>query len=186
VFELCFGLFYTPFLFIRSFCRPGSPIRSKKVRRRVWIEFALTAAVWFCLLAAVAWLGVWKYFLWMYLGPAFLAANMQSWRKYIEHVGLSGSTVNGSTRSIVSKGPLGRLVALSLLHEPYHGVHHWHAGVPHAELPGFVSELEPKNPGEVAPFPSYRHAFMHLFQSLADPRVGAQWRVETPQAEAPH
>jgi hypothetical protein len=51
-------------------------------------------------------------------------------------------------------------------------------------LPRFVSELEPKNPGEVAPFPSYRHAFMHLFQNLADPRVGAQWRVATPQAEA--
>jgi fatty acid desaturase len=184
VFELCFGLFYTPFLFIRSFLRPGSPIRSKKVRRRVWIEFALTAAVWVCLIVAVTWLGVWKYFLWMYLAPAFLAANMQSWRKYIEHVGLAGSTVNGSTRSIVSEGPLGRFVALSLLHEPYHGVHHWHAGVPHAELPRFVSELEPKNPGEVAPFPSYWHAFMHLFQNLADPRVGAQWRVETPQAEA--
>ena len=181
--ELCFGLFYTPFLFIRSFLRAGSPIRSKKVRRRVWIEFALTAVVWPCLIVAVTWLGVWEYFLWMYLAPAFLAANMQSWRKYIEHVGLTGSTVNGSTRSIVSEGPLGRLVALSLLHEPYHGVHHWHAGVPHAELPGFVSELEPKNPGEVAPFPSYRHAFMHLFQNLADPRVGAQWLVETPQAE---
>jgi fatty acid desaturase len=126
-------------------------------------------------------LGIWIYFLLMYLVPDFLAANMQSWRKYIEHVGLTGSTVNSSTRSIVSNGPLGRLVALSLLHEPYHGVHHWHAGIPHAELPQFISELEPKNPDEIAPFPSYRHAFVHLFRSLADPRVGAQWRAETPR-----
>ena len=82
-----------------------------------------------------------------------------SWRKYIEHVGLTGSTVNGSTRSIITEGPLGKFVALSLLHEPFHGVHHWRSGIPHAELPLFVSALEPKNPDEVAPFPSYWHAF---------------------------
>jgi fatty acid desaturase len=104
---------------------------------------------------------------------------MQSLRKYIEHVGLTGSTVNSSTRSIIPKGPLGWLVAFTLLHEPYHGVHHRHAGLPHAELPQRASELEPEMPGEISPFPSYRHAFMHLFRSLADPRVGAQWRTPT-------
>jgi fatty acid desaturase len=175
--ELGLGIFYTPFLFIRTFLRVGSPIRNKKLRRRIWAEFALTAAVWFCILGAVTWTGVWNYFLWLYLAPAYLAANMQSWRKYIEHVGLTGSTVNSSTRSIVAKGLLGRLVAFTLLHEPYHGVHHQHAGLPHAELPQFASELEPKNPEEVAPFPSYWYALMHLLRSLADPRVGAQWRT---------
>jgi fatty acid desaturase len=129
----------------------------------------------------VAWWGAWKYFLWMYLAPAYLASNMQSWRKYIEHVGLTGSTVNSSTRSIVSNGPLGRLVAFTLLHEPYHGVHHRHAGLPHAELPQLASELEPKNPGEVSPFPSYRHALMDLFRNLPDPRAGSQWLRATPQ-----
>jgi fatty acid desaturase len=173
--ELGFGLFYTPLLFVRTFLRADSPIRNKKLRRRIWAEIALSGGVWFCLLAAVTWWGAWKYLLWMYLAPAFLASNMQSWRKYIEHVGLTGSTVNGSTRSIVSEGRLGRLVAFTLLHEPYHGVHHRHAGLPHAELPLFTSELAPKIPGEVAPFPSYRSALMHLIGKLYDPRVGAQW-----------
>ncbi len=172
--ELGLGLFYTPFLFVRTFLRAGSPIRNKKLRRRIWAEFALTGGIWFCLLAAVTWWGGWKYFLCMYVAPAYLASNMQSWRKYIEHVGLTGSTVNSSTRSIVSQGPLGRLVAFTLLHEPYHGVHHRHAGLPHAELPRFVSELAPKNPGEVSPFPSYRHALMDLLCNLPDPRAGAQ------------
>ncbi len=180
ILELSFGLFYTPFLFIRTFLRSGSPIRNKKLRRRVWAEFALTIGVWLCILGAVTWTGAWKYFLWMYLAPAYLAANMQSWRKYIEHVGLTGATVNSSTRSIVAKGPLGRLVAFTLLHEPYHGVHHRHSGLPHAELPHFAAELAPKNPGEVAPFPSYWHALMHLLRSLADPRAGAQWHTTAP------
>ena len=174
--ELNVGIFFTPFLFVRTFCRAGSPIRNKKLRRRIWAEFALTAAVWGVFLGGVAWFGVWKYFLWMYAAPAFIAGNLQSWRKYIEHVGLNGSTVNSSTRSIVAEGLLGRLVSFTLLHEPYHGVHHRYSGLPHAELPSHRAELTPKTPEENSPFPSYRHAMAHLCRHLADPQVGAQWR----------
>ena len=179
VLELTVGMFYTPFLFVRTFLRKGSPIRNKKLRRKIWSEFILTVVAWVCILCAVTITGTWKYFLWLYVAPAFLAANMQSWRKYIEHVGLTGSTVNSSTRSIIAEGPLGKLVALTLLHEPFHGVHHWRSGIPHAELPLFASALEPKNPEEMAPFPSYWHAFKHLFRNLANPRVGSQWLTTT-------
>ena len=88
------------------------------------------------------------------LPPAWLAANLQSWRKYIEHVGLTGATVRSGTRSIVSEGWLGQFVAFTLLHEPYHGVHHQHAGLSHAELPFFANELTPETPDELPPFPS--------------------------------
>jgi fatty acid desaturase len=175
VLELSAGLLFAPFIFLRSFLRAGSPIRSKKVRRRVWAEFALIGFVWIFILVAVARFDVWKYFLWMYLVPAYLAANLQSLRKYIEHVGLTGGTVKSSTRSIVSKGWAGRLLAFSLLHEPYHGVHHQRAGLPHAELPQHADVLVPTTPDEQSPYPSYRCALFDLLRSLADPRVGAQW-----------
>ena len=121
----------------------------------------------------------------LYVVPAFIAANLQSWRKYIEHVGLTGSTINSATRNIVSRGPVGRFVAFTLLHEPYHGVHHRHSGLPHAELPQRVDLLEPKHPDEHPPFRSYSHAIGHLLRSLADPRVGAHWqrRDEEPRGE---
>lgn len=175
VLELTLGMFFTPFLFMRTFLRKGSPIRSKKVRKRIWKEFALMAVVWPIILTAIAWFDLWKYFLWMYFIPTFIAGNLQSWRKYIEHVGLTGSTVNSGTRNIVAKGWGGRLMAFSLLHEPYHGLHHLHVGLPHAELPRLAPELEPTHPDEIHPFPSYRHAVLHLLRSLADPRVGSQW-----------
>jgi fatty acid desaturase len=174
--ELFFGLIFTPLIFVRTFLRKGSPIRSKRVRRRIWMEYGLTIAVWTAAIFTVAWLGLWKYFLWMYFVPAFLAANLQSWRKYIEHVGLTGSTVRSATRSIVSDTWLGRFVSLTLLHEPYHGVHHQRAGIGHAELPLYKADLEPEHPDEIPPFPSYSHAFVHLLGCLADPRVGAQWQ----------
>ena len=41
----------------------------------------------------------------------------------------------------------------------------------------------PLNPGDCAPFPSYWHAFLDLFRSLADPRVGAQWRAASAGGE---
>jgi fatty acid desaturase len=174
-FELNFGLLFTPFVFMRAFFRSASPVRSKRVRRRVWAELALMVVFWSGLLWTVAAFDLWKYFIWMYLAPAFLAANLQSWRKYIEHVGMTGETVNGSTRSIVANSWPGRMVAFTLLHEPLHGVHHQRAGLPHSELPQHVEKLLPKHPGERMPFPNYRHAFADLIRSLANPRVGPQW-----------
>lgn len=176
--ELTFGLLFTPFLFLRTFLRRNSPIRNRKVRRRIWAELILMVVVWTLAITVVATLGIWKYFLWLFLVPAWLAGNMQSVRKYIEHVGLTGSTPNGSTRSIVSDTWGGKVVSVTLLHEPYHGVHHQHAGVPHAELPQYTASLQPKSPEEPAPFPSYWRAFIHLFKSLSDPRVGAHWRTD--------
>jgi len=176
VLELNLGFIYTPMLFLRIFFGRNSSIRSPKVRRRIWTEIGLTAVVWAVIIGSVAYWGVWKYWIWMYLVPGIIAANLQSWRKYIEHVGLTGNTANSSTRSIVPKSWIGRVFAYTLLHEPYHGVHHQRAGLPHTALPHFKSMLVPKNAGERAPFMSYRHALPDLIRSFANPRVGAQWR----------
>jgi fatty acid desaturase len=176
-FELNFGLFYSPFVFLRAFLCSPSPVRSKRVRRRIWAELALSIVTWILIVSAIAAFDLWKYFIWLYLAPALLAANLQSWRKYIEHVGMTGDTVNSSTRSIVAKSWLGRLVAFTLLHEPFHGVHHQRAGLPHSVLPQHVEKLQPKKPGERTPYPSYRYALVELIRCLADPRVGPQWQT---------
>ena len=176
VLELTMGMLYTPFLFWRTFLRSGSPIRNRKLRRRIWTEFAVTAVIWTAILTAIAVFGVWTYFLWLYLIPAWLAGNMQSFRKYVEHVGLTGSTVNSSTRSIVAEGWVAAFVNFTLLHEPYHGVHHWRSGLPHPELPGHAAALEPNVEEERPPFRSFAAAAHDLFIHLADPRVGAQWQ----------
>lgn len=179
--ELTAGMVFTPLLFLRTFLRPGSPIRSKKVRRRVWAELLLLLAVWLAIISAVAHWHVWTYFIWMYLLPAYVAGNLQSWRKYIEHVGLTGNTINSATRNVVARGWPGRLFAFTLLHEPFHGVHHLHVGLPHPQLPRHAAELAPQAAGEIEPFPNYRQALRHLLRSLTDPRVGAQWHHSASQ-----
>ncbi len=176
ILELTMGLLFTPFLFARTFLREGSPIRNKKLRRRVWKEFAAIGIIWTAILTATAVFDAWKYFLWVHLIPAWFAANMQSLRKYVEHVGLTGSTVNSSTRSIVAEGWVATFLNFTLLHEPYHGVHHWRSGLSHPELPQHTDALEPTVPEERPPFQSFRAALYDLFINLPDPRVGAQWR----------
>src|SRR4051812_20514715 len=92
--ELTLGLFYSPLIFLRVFVHRHSLVRSRKVRRRIWLELALTVVAWAIALTTIGYFGIWKYFLWIYLVPGLIAANLQSWRKYIEHLGLTGNTVN--------------------------------------------------------------------------------------------
>src|SRR5260370_7691580 len=133
--ELGLGLVYTPGLFLRAFLRKGSIIQNRARRRRIWAEFALMAAVWSGIVAATAWWDAWKLLLVMFVGPASLAGFMQSLRKYIEHMGLTGSTVLTSTRPIVSPGRVGRSLAFTLFPHPSHGLHPNTPPLPHPLFP---------------------------------------------------
>jgi len=176
VLELTMGAVFTPYLFIRTFLRAGSPIRQKKVRRRIWIELIGMLVFWAVAITLIAVFDGWNYFLWLHVIPAWIAGNAQSLRKYVEHVGLTGATVNGSTRSIVAEGWVAKFMCFTLLHEPYHGVHHWRPGLPHPELPMNAEALDPKEEDEKPPFRTYTAALVDLLVNLPDPRVGAQWR----------
>ncbi len=173
--ELNFGLLFTPYLFLRIFFRKDSFIKNRKVRRRIWTELIAVAVFWMLVISAVAHWHLWAYFIWIYLVPAVIAGNLQSWRKYIEHVGLSGHTARSATRSIVADTWSGRLLSLTLLHEPFHGVHHIRMSLPHAEMPRHAALLNPAEEGDVPPFPNYRSAIMDLIRNLSDPRSGSHW-----------
>ncbi len=177
--ELNAGLLYSPFLFWRTFFRKGSLIRSRKVRRRVWAELIFIVLMWAAILSAVHWWQVWPYFLWLYGVPAVITGNLQSWRKYVEHIGLHGDTAKSATRSIISTTWSGRLLSLTLLHEPFHAAHHLRAGLPHHELPLHADSLVPSVEGEITPFPNYRSAIGNLLTQLSDPRVGSHWPDST-------
>jgi fatty acid desaturase len=172
--ELAFALVYTPLLFLRAFLRPGTVIRERSTRRRIWAELALLGVVLAAVVAATVWWGLWEFTLVMYFLPACLAASMQSLRKYVEHMGLTGTTPLGATRSVLPAGWAGRLFAFTLFNEPYHGAHHTYPRVPLGELPRLASALAPA-PGEPPPFSSYRRALADMLRTLGDPRVGAQW-----------
>lgn len=176
--ELGGGLFYTPFLLLRSYLRPGSPIRRPELRRRIAAELALVIVVWSAILGVTAYFRVWTYLLVLYVCPAYLAGMMQSLRKYVEHMGLTGGKVLECTRTVVPQTFLGRFVVWTMFHEPYHGVHHTLPRLPHTALPEHRDLLEPCVGDEVPPFPNYRSALWDMVRTLGNPRIGAQWREE--------
>lgn len=176
--ELNFGILFTPFLFARVFLQKDSFIRNKRVRRRIWMEFGAMAVVWTIIFSTVSFFHIWDYYLWIFLVPGVIAGNLQSWRKYIEHVGLCGHTARSATRSIVADTWSGRLLSLTLLHEPLHGIHHVKMTLTHDKFPQHTGLLEPDDEGDIRPFPNYRSAMMHLFRNLSDPKSGSHWPEE--------
>ena len=183
-YELTLGITYTPLLCLRSALRTDSPVRKPADRRRVVLEYALILVVWGGILSAVAWCSAWKTLLVVYVIPGILAGNMHSFRKYTEHMGMLGSTVLSTTRSVVSRGPVGRFLAFSMFNIPYHGVHHRYAKIPQARLPAFAELLNPTSDCEPPPFRSYWNASLDMLRSLTNPRVGAQW-LEPAAGSAP-
>ncbi|MCI0681730.1 MAG: fatty acid desaturase [Gemmataceae bacterium] len=182
VFELTLGIVYDQVLFWRTFLRKDSPVRNPRTRRRIWAEAALMIAVWSTAFTVVAWFNLWPYFFVMYLIPAVLAGDMHSLRKYIEHMGLTGSTNMGLTRTVIPSTPLGRLLAFTMFNISYHGVHHYYAGMSQAALPKFTAVLAPQSTDEETVYPTYRSALRAMLPSLADPHVGPQWAAHREDA----
>jgi fatty acid desaturase len=173
--ELTVGLLYTPCLLLRCFLRRGSPIADPAERRRIWAELTLTAMVWSAAAAVAFWSPTARLLLLSYLLPALIAADVQSLRKYIEHMGLTGAGVLGVTRSVVPPTAPGRLLAFSLFNEPYHGVHHKYPKLQGSQLPAFADALRPDAGEGPAPYPSYWHALGPMLRTLSDPHIGPQW-----------
>jgi len=176
--ELTFGLIYTPSLFLRAFVRRGSHITEPRVRRRIWLELGVIAVFWAVVLAIVVVMGWWWYLLMAFVVPAVITGNLQSLRKYVEHMGLTSSETAGLTRSIHSPTFFGRALSISLLHEPYHGVHHRYGGLRHAALPKFVAVLPEAESQQRLLFSGYVSACWDMLRSLNNPRIGPQWRSE--------
>lgn len=172
--ELNLGLLHTPLLFLRAWVRPGA--RLKLSRRDRWmarLELAFPVLMWSAVAAGTLWTGTFGYFLVGYLVPAFLAGNVQSWRKYVEHIGLTGSTWETLTRAIRPADAAGRALSVSLLHEPYHDLHHRYPKIPQRRLPD-TAAVDP--PAEGRPvFSSYRAAVWDLCRGLGDPKFGPGW-----------
>lgn len=174
--ELSCGLLFTPSLFLRAFLRRGTVITNPSLRRRVWLDLAGIVVFWTPAVFAVAWWDLWMYWLPTFLVPGWIAGMLQSFRKYVEHMGVKGSTPLSATRSVQPTGWTGQIVSFTLLHEPFHGLHHKYPRLPHEVLPEMPSALLPERPGDMAPFHSYRAALWDMLPSLRDPRVGKQWQ----------
>jgi fatty acid desaturase len=180
--ELNCAMVWSPFLFLRAFLRRDTAIRDHRVRRLVWLELCGMVLFW----SLITWFAVSLDGLAVlvvgYLVPAYLAGNVQSLRKYVEHVGLTGARGIALTRSVRDPSALGRFLSRLLFNEPFHDVHHLYPKVPQEALPA-VAAAEGPLPSDLRVFPTYTAAFIDLLRTLGDPKFGKAWAEGTEPVE---
>jgi fatty acid desaturase len=169
--ELTLGLIFTPLLFLRGVL-VDAPANGRIVRRMLG-EYGILIAFWAIVCGVLHWQGWWLQFGVGYLAPAILSGNLQSWRKFIEHMGLLGDSPTTLSRTIVHQSTMGRLLAMTMLNVSYHAAHHRYGGIPFEKLPETTRQ---RLNGSSLLFPSYRAALWDMLPSLLDPQVGSQWR----------
>jgi fatty acid desaturase len=172
--ELTCAMVWSPFLFLRMFLRRGTAIRHPSVRRLIWIELSGMVLFWAGVVSAAVWFDAVPVLLVAYVLPASVAGNVQSLRKYVEHVGLTGARGIILTRSVRNPSRAGRAVSWLLFNEPFHDVHHLYPKVPQQALPT-VAAAENPVPPELPVFPNYAAACLDLLRTLGDPRFGKAW-----------
>jgi fatty acid desaturase len=149
---------------------------SPRARARCYRDVGIMTVALVVGLYFVAVNGWWAEFTIGYLIPLTLAANMQSWRRLTEHVGLYGDDPLSLTRTIIPTNPIERLYCRVMLNENYHAPHHKKATIKWTDLPAetmAIYEARPDLRGLF--FTTYLKAFPHMLKELGDPRIGAQW-----------
>jgi len=170
--ELLLGFFFTPLVFLHGILKAKDV--EPEVMRRVYLEYALGIALWTVALLTVNYLGMWPEFLVVYLIPAILAGNLQTARKFVEHMGLYGDGPLTATRSVHHEDKVGTLMCRTMLNIPHHGTHHRFGKLPYFKL----VEATPKAyapPAEGPVYRSYTRAFFAMLPSLLNPKIGKQW-----------
>lgn len=171
--ELVFGFFYTPIVFLHGVLA-ATKIPPAQMRRIIW-EYAFCLVTWAVVLWVIARRGWWEPFLVGYFVQALVAGNLQSIRKFTEHVGLLGDTMLTNTRTVVDHRLLGESLSRSMLRIDYHGTHHRYAKVPYYHLPEATPYVYDGRAPYEPIYPSYWAAMWDMARSLGNPRVGAQW-----------
>jgi fatty acid desaturase len=171
--ELLLGFFYTPVVFLHGVLVGDNLPR--KQRTRIILEYVLCAAFWIPLVYVVHSQDWWGWFTVGYLVPAMIAGNLQSVRKFTEHLGLLGDSILTTTRTVVDRRLPGEALSQSMLRIDHHGAHHRYAKVPYYNLPKATELVYSEGLPTVPVFPSYGAAMWDMARALRNPRVGAQW-----------
>jgi len=149
---------------------------SERARRRCWRDVAIMVVPLAVTLYVVAINDWWAEFLIAYLIPVLLAANMQSWRRLTEHVGLYGDNELSLTRTIIPTNRIEKFYCRIMLNENYHAPHHKKASIKWTDLPEATMVIHDSRPDlRSLFFSSYLGAIPYMLKELRDPRIGKQW-----------
>ena len=177
-FDVCFGSLATPLIWGRICFSAKSPVDDalKKTMRK---EYLVMAAFWLTVVGCLAWMIATKRYeltgtSFLIVLPVLLAANCNSVRKIMEHVGTESIDPILGTRTVVGRSLLTRLISYFDFDLAVHGPHHRYPKLEHTQLKQKMGEIEAAD--ESVSYPVYQSFTAALLDTartaILNPGVG--------------
>jgi fatty acid desaturase len=183
--DLFLGAFTAPYVYGRIFFHRDSPLRSRELRRTIWLEYLGMAAFWTTLIGVIAYRGTWTTLAACWLIPHLLAGFYQTARKLTEHLGMASYDPLQGTRTVVGSNWFTRLCTFLNFDIFVHGPHHRHPRVSHDQLRRKMDEYRESHPDQ--PYPVFRTYLRATWDMLPwmfrNPGVGMNVGAPAPARE---
>jgi fatty acid desaturase len=166
-FDLLCGIASGPIIYGRIYFHRNSPIKSAAVRREIRNEYIAIAALWGGIWLYVGLTHQWAAHLLVVIAPMYIAAFMQTFRKFTEHLGMASFDPLQGTRTVLPRKWLLRLSSFLNFDIFIHGPHHRHPRLTHTTLEEKLHEYQRDNPEVNYPaYERYWKAMLAMFPSM--------------------
>jgi fatty acid desaturase len=166
-FDLLCAVAAGPVIYGRIFFSKNSPIKDPEVRRTIRWEYVGIVAVWAGIWTYVTLTHQWLDHLIVVLGPMYLAAFMQTFRKFTEHLGMASFDPLQGTRTVLPRKWMLRLSSFLNFDIFIHGPHHRHPRLTHNKLESKLDEYRTANPSTAYPtYERYWQAMLAMAPSM--------------------
>ena len=152
-FDLLCGIAAGPIIYGRIYFHRDSPIEKPELRKTIRLEYLAIILVWGSIWTYTTLVGIWPLHLRGVLLPMYLAALMQTGRKFTEHLGMASFDPLEGTRTVLPRQWLLRLSSFLNFDIFIHGPHHRHPRIAHTTLEDKLCEHQQANPQ--ADYPTY-------------------------------
>jgi fatty acid desaturase len=166
-FDLVCGVISGPIIYGRIYFHRDSPIKNPALRRTIRLEYLGIAAVWGGIWVYTTLTHQWAQHAIVVLLPMYIAAVMQTFRKFTEHLGMASFDPMQGTRTVLPRKWLLRLSSFFNFDIFVHGPHHRHPRLTHTTLEEKMHQYEAAHP-EVA-YPTYErywHAMLEMLPAM--------------------
>jgi len=188
-FDLLCGIVAGPITYGRIYFHKDSPIKSPAIRRTIRYEYLVIIAGWGAVWTYVSLAGIWPMHLRGVILPMYVAALMQTGRKFTEHLGMASFDPLLGTRTVLPRKWLLRLSSFLNFDIFIHGPHHRHPRLTHTTLEAKLDEYRGANPGTQYPtYERYWQAMLAMLPSMVfNPGCGVNAGASTgAKAELAH
>lgn len=177
-FDMLCGSLATPIIYGRICFSSDSPC-PENLKRAMRRSYLMMFVVWAAIIGGMTWLGMtgrrqFRVEGLIFLLPFLLAANLNSIRKIMEHLGTASYDPLHGTRTVVGSSWLTRILSFFDFDLSIHGPHHRFPKLSHHQLAERMEEIQQASPDVRYPvFQSFSAALRDTFRTvIANPAVG--------------